>query len=344
MIKLKYLLFVFIGTLFFIPNVFAQNINLSPATFSVNGTDFYSGMQLFQFSPNQSTTTATTVGLNFVQSSSEDRMSYFIMDVCSTLPFTVERSNKGSCDQYGCMINPKVYDLKTSCKVGSYNGSSYRVYFDIAQWEMGSGNVSLWRIDTNAKFFPKYSANYNAFGNLITAYLSNTDNGESLQNAELISGSINSVNSSIGETNDKLDETNDKLDETNDKLNETNKELGDLNDNITDANTDNPSGKFNEFESYLPENGVITQLITLPISLFQKVLNSINGTCSEYSLGNLLGTNLTFPCINISNYIGSTIWNVIDILFSGFFVLKISKKMIKTFNSFSSMEEGDVLD
>lgn len=327
---LKYILFIFIGTLLFIPNVSAKNINLSPDTFSVNGTEFYSGMQLFHFSPNQSTTTATTVGLNFAQSSYEDTMSYFIMDICSTLPFTVERSNKGACYQYGCMINPKVYDLKTSCKAGSYNGSSYRVYFDIAQWEIGSGNVSLYLMNTNAKFFPQYSANFNAFGYLITAYLSNTDNGESLQNAKLISGSIYGLNSSIGETNNKLDETNDKL--------------GDLNDNITDTNTDNPSSKFNEFKSFIPENVVITQLITLPISLFQKVLNSINGTCSEYNLGNLLGTDLTFPCINISNYIGSTLWNIIDMLFSGFFVLKISKKMIKTFNSFSSMEEGDVLD
>lgn len=339
---LKYILFVFIGTLLFIPNVSAKNINLSHDTFSVNGTDFYNGMKFFHFSPNQSTTTATTVGLNFAQSSYEDTMSYFIMDVCSTLPFTVEKSNKGACYQYGCMINPRVYDLKTSCKVylpefGSYNGSSYRVYFDIIEWEIGSGNVSLYLMNTNAKFFPQYTANYNAFGSLIAAYLSNTDNGESLQNAKLISGSIGDLNSSIGETNDKLDETNDKLDETNNQL-------GDLNDNITNANTDNPSSKFNEFESFIPENSVITQLITLPISLFQKVLNSINGTCSEYNLGNLLGTNLTFPCINISNYIGSTVWNVIDVLFSGFFVLKISKKMIKTFNSFSSMEEGDVLD
>lgn len=115
-------------------------------------------------------------------------------------------------------------------------------------------------------------------------------------------------------------------------------------DTITNSDVDSPNDTFEEFESFLPENGVITQLITLPISLFQKILNSINGTCSQYNLGNLLGTNLILPCINVSNYIGTTIWNVIDVLFSGFFVLKISKKMIKTFNSFSSMEEGDVLD
>lgn len=117
-----------------------------------------------------------------------------------------------------------------------------------------------------------------------------------------------------------------------------------IKDSITSSTVDDPSGTFNQFESYLPENGVITQLITLPISLFQKVLSSINGTCSQYNLGNLMGTDLILPCINISNYIGITLWNVIDVLFSGLFVLVIAKKMIKAFNSFSSMEEGDVID
>lgn len=135
-----------------------------------------------------------------------------------------------------------------------------------------------------------------------------------------------------------------KINETNQKLTETNENLEKIDDTINNSNVDNPSSKIEEFENMLPENGTITQLITLPISLFQKVLNSVNGTCSQYSLGSLLGTELKLPCINISNYVGSTLWNVIDILFSGFFVLVIGKKMIKAFNGFTSMKEGDVLD
>lgn len=146
------------------------------------------------------------------------------------------------------------------------------------------------------------------------------------------------------ETNEKLDETNDKLDETNDNLDKIDGSVNDLNDSINNSSVDNPGSKIEEFENMLPENGVITQLITLPISLFQKVLSSINGTCQEYNLGNLFGTDLTLPCVNISNYLGATLWNVIDVLFSGLFVLVISKKMIKVFNNFTSMEEGDVLD
>lgn len=138
----------------------------------------------------------------------------------------------------------------------------------------------------------------------------------------------------------QINQNNTMINQNNTIINQNNQ----IKDSLTNSTVDDPSGTFNQFESYLPENGVITQLITLPISLFQRVLSSINGTCTQYNLGNLLGTDLILPCINISNYIGTTLWNVIDVLFSGFFVLVIGKKMIKAFNNFSSMEEGDVLD
>lgn len=127
------------------------------------------------------------------------------------------------------------------------------------------------------------------------------------------------------------------------KQEETNQAIKDTNDTLKDDTTDNPSNSFNDYNDKLAKNGVITNLITLPIRLFTNILNSINGTCTTFTLGDLMGTNLTLPCINIANYLGSTIWNVIDILISGLFVRSIAKKMIKVFENFSSMREGDVL-
>lgn len=103
------------------------------------------------------------------------------------------------------------------------------------------------------------------------------------------------------------------------------------------------SGTFDIFKSNLAENGVITQLITLPITLFTSILNSVNGTCNQFNLGSLYGHSLILPCINVSNYIGSSLWSIIDILISGLFVYKISRKFIKVFNNFSSMKDGDVI-
>lgn len=124
---------------------------------------------------------------------------------------------------------------------------------------------------------------------------------------------------------------------------ETNEKLDNINDSLTDSSIDSPDSSFNDYNDKLATNGVITNLITLPIQLFTNILNSINGTCSTFSLGNLMGTDLNLPCINVSNYLGSDLWNVIDILFSGLFILVIARKMIKVFENFSSMREGDVL-
>lgn len=152
------------------------------------------------------------------------------------------------------------------------------------------------------------------------------------------------MNGLLGDISNKQDQTNQKLDDINKNQQQTNDKLDDLNNNLTNSDVDNPSSSFDNFKGMLPQNGVITDLVTMPITLFRSVLNSINGSCSTFSLGNLLGTELKLPCINISQYIGSTLWGVIDILFSGFFVFTIGKKFIDTFNKMSSMEEGDILD
>ena len=316
---LKYLLIVLIGLFFFIPKVNAEDVTLKPADFKINSKDFYTGIRLFTFAAHQDANTPTTTELIIwydAVANSYD-MPYLILDICSTQKFTAQRSNKGECQYYGCLINPRVYDIKKTCDADGYTGKVYRLYFDIAEWVGSRENGDeMFILNTNIKFYPLQYETYGRFGNLINGYLSDTDDGSSWAQSQSTENAIGGVNDSVN----KVD------------------------DSINNSTVDSPSSKFEEFENMLPENGVITELITLPISLFQNVLGSINGTCTEYNLGNLLGTDLRLPCINISNYIGTTLWNVIDILFSGFFVLAIGKKMIKAFNGFTSMEEGDVLD
>lgn len=124
---------------------------------------------------------------------------------------------------------------------------------------------------------------------------------------------------------------------------QTNEKLNDINSSINNGDVDDPSSSINSFKDKIATNGVITQLIGLPVTLFTKVLNSVNGTCSTYNLGSLFGTDLILPCVNIQNYLGSSLWTIIDVLISGLFVYSISRKFIKVFESMSSMNEGDVI-
>lgn len=119
--------------------------------------------------------------------------------------------------------------------------------------------------------------------------------------------------------------------------------IDDVNSSINSDNVDDPSSSINQFNDKIAENGVITQLVGLPVTLFTKILNSVNGTCSPYNFGSLFGTDIVFPCINVANYLGSTLWNIIDVLISGLFVYSLSRKFIKVFEHMSSMNEGDVI-
>lgn len=132
--------------------------------------------------------------------------------------------------------------------------------------------------------------------------------------------------------------------EVKNSVKEIKQEANNINNSINNSDVDDPSSSINSFNDKLAENGVITQLIGLPVTLFTKVLNSVNGTCTSYNLGSLFGTEIVFPCINMFNILGGNLWSVIDVLISGLFVYSISKKFIKVFEHMSSMNEGDVID
>ena len=144
--------------------------------------------------------------------------------------------------------------------------------------------------------------------------------------------------------NAQVDAINNQTQIIKDQTTIINNNLNDLNDNITSDDIDDPDSFINTIKNSVATNGTITQLITLPITLYQKVLDSINGTCSQFNLGSLYGTNLIMPCIDLDEYLGSTLWSTIDIICSGVFVLTIARKMIKAFNNFTSLKEGDVIN
>lgn len=115
-----------------------------------------------------------------------------------------------------------------------------------------------------------------------------------------------------------------------------------VNDTLKDDAVDssNATDTLSNLSNSTASNSVISDLLLLPVRLFQNIVNSINGSCSPFSLGTLFNTNLTLPCINIPNLIGSTLWSVIDILFCGSFILVIRKKFVDIFENLSELKNG----
>lgn len=90
-------------------------------------------------------------------------------------------------------------------------------------------------------------------------------------------------------------------------------------------------------------SGAVSGLITLPLTLLTKLNNSLNDSCTPYTIPfGLTGGNetLTFPCIKPQEYLGSTIWNYIDLFVCLFMVYEIAMLIVSSFESITSLEDG----
>ena len=83
----------------------------------------------------------------------------------------------------------------------------------------------------------------------------------------------------------------------------------------------------------------VSNLLSLPITLLNRFLTAFQGTCSPYALGSLLGTTLILPCINLNNYLGSSLVNIIDIICSSFIFYNIALLCIHMFDKWTSLTD-----
>lgn len=133
--------------------------------------------------------------------------------------------------------------------------------------------------------------------------------------------------------------TNQAINNTTNAVNNNTNAINNVNNTISDSSVDDPTNDINNMSNKVANNGTITQLLTLPIQLYQNILNSVNGSCNSFNLGNLLGTSLLLPCINLQRLLGSTLFGIIDILCSGLFILAFRKKMVDIFNHMTSLND-----
>lgn len=124
---------------------------------------------------------------------------------------------------------------------------------------------------------------------------------------------------------------NNKLDDTNDKLDNLNGTLTDSSSPNTESFLDDVKNVFND--------GPISTLILMPFTLLNRYVDGFNGSCSSISLGNLYGTDLSLPCIDLENKLGSTLWNTIDGLVSIFMIYNIGMLFVMVFNDITSLRD-----
>lgn len=158
--------------------------------------------------------------------------------------------------------------------------------------------------------------------------------------AEEMANIINNSNQILVSQNQTIINQNN---ETNGLLDNQNQNLEDINDSLNNSTVDSANSSANEWASKSMSDNVVSNMVTMPITLLQAYLNGINNNnCSPYNLGNLMGTDIVLPCINLENYLGSTLWTIIDVLFSGFMIFALGKKFVKIFNDFTNLKDNQV--
>lgn len=325
---MKKLIYFLIPLFLFIPKVKADFVGSFSflgygldSEFVINADGSKSGVISF----NNTTSNISTASHN-----------YMYIDLCTTgnEPTLWITSNT-----YGTMSSStKWYQLNTPCNTGGYKAVVYRQIIYIASSQVQESLSSDYAYTVNESSATLFSnTNYNSFMRIlhigITPYIPLDD--IILQQDQTRNDLLNDIKNSFSSQNSTLNDIEKNTEDTKKAIEDTNDTLKD--DSIDDNNT---SSTLEDLSEDLPTNSVISDLLLLPVRLFQSILNSINGSCSSFNLGSLYGSDLTLPCINIENLIGSNLWSVIDILFCGAFILIIRKKFVDIFHNLTDLRNG----
>ena len=324
--KLKYLFLIMLATFMSVSFVKAETVNFPPKFIDYTLDDEFS------IASNSS-----KIGqINFLSSQPIDS-NFAYVDVCTT---GYEPTLWITENVYGTIqSSTEWYKVNVPCSAQGHKAEVYRQILYISSSISNSDSTygTLYNVAAKGRLFS--NTDYTTYMRILNIGLSNDipltdiilDND--MTQTELLRDILDALSNNDTTMQDVL-ENNQAIKEQTEALN----------NNITNDNVGGVENSFESFEGYIAENSTITNLITMPITLYTSILNGLQSTCKPFVLGDLFGTNLTIPCINLSSYLGSALWSTIDIIISGFAIFAISKKLIKIFNNFSSMKEGDVID
>lgn len=319
---MKKLIYFLIPLFLFIPKVYALDYT---------HTNKFAGINSTQLTGNFIDSNSDVIGQAYYSVPKNLAYNYLVLTYCSSS----DRVQPGFASNI--YVTDSVYhvDTKEYCHTnyGSVTGTVKMNFFTIKNWYYNEDQAY---IDVSYTYFHNSDSQHSqAFQFLGLSSQSSQDVSISIlaylkqqQTNQDYTTILNEIKNNQNDYKKELQDVNSSIQKTNDTLND---------DTIDDSNT---TGTLDDLSKNLPTNSVISDLLLLPVRLFQNIVNSINGTCSAFNLGSLYGSNLTLPCINIESLIGSTLWSIIDILFSGVFILVIRKKFVDIFHNLTDLKNG----
>lgn len=266
-----------------------------------------------------------------IDSYEKGAFSYYMATFCSDVSEVTAYYNSGASENVATF---NAYVSNVPCTF--LNGYKAHIVYFWGQSDPRYGTGSSNTFDPYAKFtFYGESASWQLL--LLQSSTTSID-------IDLTTGGIISQNQEIIDQNKSIIEQNQTLINQNDQIINGQKDVKDSIDKVDDTmkNDDVDSPDTSKWSGVNASDGPISNMVLMPITLLNAYINGINGSCTSFNLGNLYGTDIIFPCIDISNYLGSTLWNIIDVLFSGFMIFMIGKKFVKIFNDFTNLKDNQV--
>lgn len=216
----------------------------------------------------------------------------------------------------------------------THNSSGYLATYQVSYTFEGTGNFTnaVLQITFNSSFCPNYYKINSINFTQVTDYQQIINNQN--QNTQ------NIINNQNQNTQNIINNQNQNTEEITDAI-------GDLSDTLTDDNLGDVIHSGGGGGTYFDSIGVgseapISNIVLLPINLLNAISTNLEGSCSSYTMPfDFFGGNntLTFQCWTLSDYLGSSITNVIDMMLCFFMIYEIAMLSIHFFEEWTSLTD-----
>lgn len=259
---------------------------------------------------------------------------YAVLTICANVGLDVSVYNTA----YNYYFNDESYFSSTgkSCTTNGFAGVSYNLYLSVGQWDVGSGNTSLYRVSSYIKF--KSTWGYNGYFTVQNFVFSNEDLSVNVQKEDEINSNLNTQ---INQNNTIIDQNQDIIDNQE----QTNEKLDDLNDNLTSTEGAD-LGALQNSAGWLPA-GPIDSILNLPLSLLNNLTTNLNKSCQPVILSiPYVNKDLTLPCVNtLYDDMGISGWvTTIGVIASAFIMFSYLLKLYKWVDDTLSFRENNQID
>ena len=315
----KFILWLLTGLLILLVGIFPVKADIVQYKF-IDYVSTSSTMKQTNFATNET----FTYSRDYVLFNGNDK--FFAFNYCATGPFDFSFPN-----DFEGVTSLVGYSTGGSCYVQGYEGYNYTVYFMAKQvHDAGNGNLSI-MFNTTVHNRTSYTVFINV---LSLSQVSSIPAGVQIPTYD---GEFTTLNTKI----DSVDQAIVELQQTQNQMISEQQNTTNSIDNVNDTLNDDTAPETPDFSDLdVADDSVISDLVTMPITIAEHILDAFNDTCSNYTIPFFNNTSLTLPCFTIGDYVGNNVASVIDLAIILFMIYNIAMLAISAFNDLTSLRDS----